>query len=208
VVEVGNAFDRLGSSILEAGFGDAFDNASAGLVDFLGKLDSAVKKTESFLRKSDSVFALAFRGSTIGEAFGYERSAADMDKISEIRGYATGGIDIRGPGTGTSDSILARISNGESVITAAATSFWGPDFMNAVNNMAMPPEFGAIPSALAEAGGPSRGPMVALPIQGPDGVYEGQFDPDTAERLERDMRKRAKTKSIRSPAFTRRRYGQ
>ena len=34
--------------------------------------------------------------------------------------FATGGF-VRGPGTGTSDSILARISNGEYVVNAAAT---------------------------------------------------------------------------------------
>ena len=37
------------------------------------------------------------------------------------RKYATGGV-IRGPGSGTSDSILARLSNGEAVIPAASVS--------------------------------------------------------------------------------------
>lgn len=39
--------------------------------------------------------------------------------------FATGG-DVTGPGTGTSDSINARLSNGESVLTAAATSMFAP----------------------------------------------------------------------------------
>ena len=33
---------------------------------------------------------------------------------------------MTGPGTGTSDSINARLSNGESVLTAAATSMFAP----------------------------------------------------------------------------------
>ena len=37
-----------------------------------------------------------------------------------LPGFATGGI-VRGPGTGTSDSIIARISNGESIIDAETT---------------------------------------------------------------------------------------
>ncbi len=124
----------------------------------------------------------------------------------DLPGFATGVIGLQGPGTATSDSILARLSRGESVITARATNYWGHDFMNAINQMVMPPSFGAIPAAMAAAGTPSRGEMITLPIQGPDGVYEGQFDADTADRLTRDMRKRALTKSIRSPAFTRKRY--
>lgn len=41
------------------------------------------------------------------------------------RAYATGGI-VRGPGSGTSDSIPARLSNGEAVMTAQAVSMFGP----------------------------------------------------------------------------------
>jgi len=37
------------------------------------------------------------------------------------KGYATGGM-VRGPGTGTSDSVLARLSNGEYVVNARATA--------------------------------------------------------------------------------------
>lgn len=47
-------------------------------------------------------------------------------------GYKHGVIGIDGPGTGTSDSIPARLSKGESVITAAATKKWG-DALKAIN---------------------------------------------------------------------------
>lgn len=46
--------------------------------------------------------------------------------------YAAGGY-VSGKGTGTSDSIPAMLSNGEYVITAKATSAYGADFMNALN---------------------------------------------------------------------------
>jgi len=42
-----------------------------------------------------------------------------------IPGFATGGI-ISGPGTGTSDSIVARVSSGESILTAAQTKKFYP----------------------------------------------------------------------------------
>jgi hypothetical protein len=46
-------------------------------------------------------------------------------KTSALTGFADGGM-INGPGTGTSDSIIARLSNGEYVMPAAATSVYRP----------------------------------------------------------------------------------
>lgn len=45
--------------------------------------------------------------------------------------FATGGL-VSGPGTGTSDSIPAMLSNGESVMTAAATAMFAP-MLSAMN---------------------------------------------------------------------------
>jgi hypothetical protein len=50
-----------------------------------------------------------------------------------FRGYATGGL-ISGPGSGTSDSIPARLSNGESVINANSTAMFLP-LLSAMNSM-------------------------------------------------------------------------
>ena len=47
--------------------------------------------------------------------------------------FATGGR-IAGPGTGTSDSILANVSNGESIMTAAATNMFAP-LLSGINQM-------------------------------------------------------------------------
>lgn len=53
--------------------------------------------------------------------------------FSGVGGHATGG-PIRGPGTSTSDSIPARLSDGEWVIQASAVSHYGHAFMDAINN--------------------------------------------------------------------------
>lgn len=61
-----------------------------------------------------------------------------------VRGFAGGGM-ISGPGTGTSDSISGvhvngskpmpiRVSNGESILNAKATSLLGEDFIHAMNS--------------------------------------------------------------------------
>lgn len=47
--------------------------------------------------------------------------------VGVLQSFATGG-KVRGPGTGTSDSILARLSNGEYVIDALTTSRFGAKF--------------------------------------------------------------------------------
>lgn len=64
-------------------------------------------------------------------------------------GFANGTI-LRGPGTGTSDSMLARVSNGEAITQARAVRFWGTEFMEDVNRMRLPRfaqgTFGAGPS--------------------------------------------------------------
>lgn len=68
------------------------------------------------------------------------RAAASIDGGSGMSGdvsdpssgFASGG-HVRGPGTGTSDSIRAWLSNGEYVVRAAAVRRYGKDFLAALN---------------------------------------------------------------------------
>ncbi|MGH8418044.1 MAG: tape measure protein [Pseudomonas sp.] len=76
-------------------------------------------------------------------------------------GYATGGL-ISGPGTGTSDSILARLSNGEFVMNADAVRMFGPDLLSQMNGLQIP--------AFA-VGGP------VLDVTGPSQVFAGRGSP-------------------------------
>lgn len=64
-------------------------------------------------------------------------AAGDLPKSETAPGFASGG-SIRGPGTGTSDSILARLSNGEYVVRAAAVRKYGLQTLHDMNNMRMP----------------------------------------------------------------------
>lgn len=68
------------------------------------------------------------------------RKLTVQEAMSVLNGYgryAAGG-PIAGPGSGTSDSILARVSNGEYVVRAAAVERYGSGFMSAINNMSLP----------------------------------------------------------------------
>lgn len=73
---------------------------------------------------------LAVMASTIAAILS---NIATATKLVNSAKFATGGL-VTGPGTETSDSIPARLSNGESVMTAAATSMFAP-MLSAFNQM-------------------------------------------------------------------------
>lgn len=70
-----------------------------------------------------------------------------------------GGGPIDGPGSTTSDSILARLSRGEFVIKAAAVQNYGMGLFHALNNMQLP--------------GFASGGLVASPVRAGGGAAQG-----------------------------------
>jgi len=122
-------------------------------------------------------------------------------------GNAAGGL-IRGPGSGTSDSILARLSDGEYVMRARAVQHWGPQFMAALNAMRNP--FGYAGGGLASgrrvprfaAGGmvtarTSDGTPVHLHIGGSSFALRG--DKAIVESLTREARRASMLSGGRLP---------
>ena len=93
------------------------------------------------------VDTLAAIGSVIGAITAVMGTA--MSSIQSAK-FAEGGL-VTGPGSGTSDSIPARLSNGESVMTAAATSMFGP-ILSSFNQMG-----GGVPINVANAGSQAVG---------------------------------------------------
>ena len=101
-----------------------------------------------------------------------EAAAADIvgglfsggGEVSSVPGFAGGG-PVSGPGTATSDSILARLSDGEYVIDAATTSHYGADYFRAH-------QLGKVPR-FAE-GGPVGTPSTSAPASG--GVHIAVVD--------------------------------
>lgn len=79
--------------------------------------------------------------------------------------FASGGL-VTGPGTGTSDSIPAMLSNGESVMTARTTSMFAP-ILSSFNQMG-----GGVPLTVAESSNQTLGEdMLARSIQrGMEGI--------------------------------------
>ncbi|WP_163320169.1 hypothetical protein [Dysgonomonas sp. 520] len=73
----------------------------------------------------DYVLQVAMAVGTVMSNIARARKLLTSEKQPKAPKMATGGL-VKGPGSGTSDSVLARLSNGESVLTAAATSLFGP----------------------------------------------------------------------------------
>lgn len=97
---------------------------------WLANLRQTLSDTFNWIIQSAAKAAEAIRSITGGAP------AGDIS-IPAMPAGATGGM-VTGPGSGTSDSILARLSNGEFVMRAAAVQRWGPRFMAALNGLQNP----------------------------------------------------------------------
>ncbi|AID58832.1 tape measure protein [Mycobacterium phage Gaia] len=121
-------FDKFkaGWEILKTGFsagakaiGDAVRGAFNGLA---GIIKAPLKVLGTFLSKIPTSIA------------GFEIPGADHLNSwgQSLQGLARGGV-VRGPGTGTSDDVLAWLSNGEGVVTAKAMRNGGGLLVSALN---------------------------------------------------------------------------
>lgn len=125
-----------------------------------------------------------------------------------LPGFSSGGA-VRGPGTPTSDSILARLSAGEFVVKAAAVRKWGVGFMERLNSGLLPafasgglvsmPAPAGLSSASAMLGGSSGRPVM---LQLPDGsTTELRGQPDAVAQLERKLRRSVTAQATRKPGW-------
>ena len=92
--------------------------ARAQLADIREKMAAVQDKTVTLTIKKNSL------GASVGAASG---------GYINVPGLADGGGPVRGPGTRTSDSIPAMLSNGEYVVRASAVDKYGVDFLDRVN---------------------------------------------------------------------------
>lgn len=87
--------------------------------------------------------------------------------LAMMASFATGGL-VTGPGTGTSDSIPARLSNGEFVATAAAVDRFGVGFFNGLNAGAL--DLAALPGSIAGQIPAASAGIGAAPVLGAAGA--------------------------------------
>lgn len=117
-------------------------------------------------------------------------------------GFASGGW-IRGPGSGVSDSILARLSNGEYVIKAAAVDHYGASLLHQINSMRLPRfaegglvarsaisnlQLPGLKPSTTQSGGPKS--TVVLDF-GKLGRYHAEAAPDVTDEITRVFKRAA-----------------
>ncbi|MBN6074308.1 tape measure protein [Aggregatibacter actinomycetemcomitans] len=127
ISELKNAGNDLEKAFKD-GLTQGIQTSLVGLANGTMTLKDAIKNLATTILNAMAQIAaqqLALQASSaIGGLFGSAAGAAVT--------AATGGY-IRGPGTGTSDSIPARLSNGEYVVKAASVAHYGVGFLHAIN---------------------------------------------------------------------------
>lgn len=196
-------FSGVGSS-----FTAAWRNAMAEIVAQTRQMISTVSALVNNLKATLSSLTAAIRS-----ASAQSKSSGGGLSGGGGRGFAVGGM-VRGPGTGTSDSIPAWLSNNEFVLRSAAVAkiplgflhalnsaqfdfaellrrFMGSQMRFAAGGLVRQPKMSFSGLSLAGAGGPTS--SLTLVIGGDS--FPGLSGPaDTIQRLERAM----KTKRLRS----------
>lgn len=156
---------------------DTFDALATGLGDMFGKQSAAYKAAfavEKAFQIARSTLALEtaiaqaaavpWPANIPAIAEAVTLGSQILSELSQVSaaGFKDGIIGLGGPGTGTSDSIPAWLSNGESVITATATAR-NPRTLTAINAGA---NFDAMPRIKMPDINISQAPGVAVQVVG------------------------------------------
>ncbi|KPL30676.1 hypothetical protein JI76_28495 [Streptomyces anulatus] len=106
-------------------------------------------------RLGDKSVTITTRYVTVGDSSAARRSGSHGSQLKYasggLVGYPGGGM-VTGPGTGTSDSILAQVSNGEFVVRAKSVAKYGARFLAAINEGRL-----GMASTMSGAGGSMAG---------------------------------------------------
>ena len=135
--DLGGAFDVLTSTVEQsAGKQSAAYKAMFTVSKAFAIAEASVKLSQAIAQAMADTTAL-----TPAQKFANMAAvaAAGANVISQITSvaFAKGG-HVQGPGTGTSDSILARLSNNEFVMTSRTVDHYGVGFLNALNQRRLP----------------------------------------------------------------------
>lgn len=136
--DLGSAFDGLASMVEQsAGKQSAAYKAMFAISKAFAIAEATVKLSQAIAQAMADPSAL-----TPAQKFANMAAVASagvnlISQITSIAAFATGG-HVQGPGTGTSDSIPAWLSNNEFVMTSRTVDHYGVAFMNALNQRRLP----------------------------------------------------------------------
>lgn len=220
VLTVGGVWEAIRAKAAEVGTGitGVFNTAVQTVVGYFNSLrDRVMAIFDSVISAAKNVLAAVKAALSVGGGAGGNGKAPAFSR----------GGHVRGPGTGTSDSIPAYLSDGEFVMKRRAVDHYGARFFGALNAMRvplsaigqrfangglvsaaqalMPPiqhfRDGGLAQAALASGGGSGGRTVNFNISGQ--TYTMQTDDDTVRRLERHAAAKSLRSSGRKPSWVR-----
>lgn len=136
--DLGSAFDGLASMVEQsAGKQSAAYKAMFAISKAFAIAEATVKLSQAIAQAMADPSAL-----TPAQKFANMAAVASagvnlISQITSVAAFASGG-HVQGPGTGTSDSIPAWLSNNEFVMTSRTVDHYGVAFMNALNQRRLP----------------------------------------------------------------------
>ena len=145
--EAGKSMGEAFSSILTG-----TKSAGAALGDFVKTIFQNALKIASEWLGLFAIYSIVGDPKLAARWAGHTLFGMDFGSVTKGKfGFATGGY-VAGPGTGTSDSIPAMLSNGEYVITSQAVNRIGRDNLDAINAGRVP-DLGSSGGVTAISGG-------------------------------------------------------
>ncbi|MFO1147810.1 MAG: hypothetical protein U1E62_05470 [Alsobacter sp.] len=182
--QIADAFDgavlRIGGtiSLIPQLFADAFGEAAGRALESLFAIENEITKLVAMLQQ---IKAPTLAPTPAAPSGGEPQTFAD--------GGMPGGL-LRGPGTPTSDSILAKVSTDEFITRAKAVRHYGADIFYALNRMAVPADalralLGLGGARFAQGGLVGALPTLALPRFADGGLVAAQAPavPSVAQAL-------------------------
>lgn len=104
-------------------------------VSYIGKqaITARIAEKQALIEMYRSIFPTATTAQKLQYVDRIQIIGSELKQLqNEYKNFAVGGY-VTGPGTSTSDSIPAMLSNGEYVMSASSVSGYGVGFMNALN---------------------------------------------------------------------------
>lgn len=180
---------------------EPFDESLRGMVD------AFVKALQQMV--AEALATQLFQALNLGSLLGLSGGGAVTASATPV-GKAAGGV-VMGPGTATSDSIPALLSDGEFIVRAAAVRRYGTGLFDALNDMRVP----TLDRLQAFAGGGAVGGAGAVALGSGGGSFNVNIDargaaPGVGAEIRRalaETEKRAVTRSVATMVDRRRRGG-
>ena len=154
--------------VREVSVSDEFKDMAKSALGFAKSMVEVLKATKPFIPLIAQLGVL-FGARSIVRGFTGAASPRFSGMRDDIPGMATGGLTgmVSGPGSGTSDDIFARLSNGEFVIKASSVSKVGRNKLEYINSRGEIPAFargGSVGGEPVSAFGGISSPLISLAV--------------------------------------------